>query len=67
MHLFRSKYRFRQQAGSYKGLFSVNKGRISVRCFGHIDPLLAFPAVLRFAVHRNTGGNRISPAENNKC
>jgi hypothetical protein len=60
MHLFRSKYRFRQQAGSYKG-------RISVKCFGHIDPLLAFPAVLRFAVHRNTGGNRISPAENNKC
>jgi hypothetical protein len=67
MHLFRSKYRFRQQAGSYKGLFSVNKGRISVKCFGHIDPLLAFPAVLQIRLRRKTVFNRISPAENNKC
>lgn len=49
-------------------LCSYNKkGRIAVSIFGHINPLLAFPAILRFSWRRNTVDNRISPAENNKC
>jgi hypothetical protein len=45
----------------------MNKGRIAVRGFGHIDPLLAAPDVLRFKLRRNTESHRISLAENNKC
>jgi len=43
------------------------EGRIAVRGFGHIDPLLAARNVFRFARRRNTETHRISLAENNKC
>jgi hypothetical protein len=45
----------------------ANKGRISVKPFGHINPLLAFPAVLSNAVRRKTVFNRISLRRTRKC
>jgi hypothetical protein len=38
----------------------IIKGRIPVKRFGHIDPLLAFPAVLQNRPRRKTVFNRIS-------
>ncbi|TFB40249.1 hypothetical protein [Pseudomonas sp. F01002] len=45
----------------------ANKGRNSVNFFGHIDPLLAFPAVLSNAAPRKTVFNRISLRRTRKC
>jgi hypothetical protein len=45
----------------------ANKGRIPVNSFGHIDPLLAFPAVLSNAARRKTVFNRISLRRTRKC
>jgi hypothetical protein len=47
--------------------YLATEGRISVNYFGHIDPLLAFPAVLRLALREQDCVQPNQPAENKKC